>query len=137
MVALEDYYGLAYRVTRGVLDRSMAAGHEVYVSYDPIHAHKIDGLYYPNSGLCILVGDAENATRTLPLRRLAHAETLREIRGEVRAAVALRERLTEAALRQLAASAKYHFELESIYSKAMNFEAKESFTESFCAELFR
>ena len=145
VVVLEDHYGIAYRVTRVLYEASLSAARGMYVSYDPVYAHKIDGLYYPDSGLCILVGLGDAAIsvedgiplRSIPLRRLADAEVMRALRGEIRHAVALREELTESALRELATAAKYHFELESIYSKAMDFEAKEAFTESFCAELFR
>lgn len=145
VVVLEDHYGIAYRVTRVLYEASLAASRGMYVSYDPIYAHKIDGIYYPDNGLCILVGQGDSVAsvgegtplRSIPLRRLADAEAMRALRGEIRHAAALREELTESALRELSMAAKYHFELESIYSKVMDFEAKEAFTESFCAELFR
>ena len=144
ILVLEDYYGIAYRVTHTLLERSRAACHEVYVSYDPVYAHKIDGLFYPDSGLCILVGNSDSVVsvgegapaRSIPLRRMAIAENLREARGDVRRAGALRERLMEGAMRELAEAAKYHFELETIYVEAMDFEAKEAFTERFCRDLF-
>ena len=144
VLALEDHYGVAYRVTRTLFERSRAVGHEVYVSYDPIHPHKIDGLYYPDGGLCILVGDVDTAAvteagiplRSIPLRRFLHAEPFREIRGDLRRACAECNRLTEAALEELSSAAKFHFELEGIYSEAMNFKAKEAFTEQFCNDLF-
>ena len=137
----EDYYGLAYRLTGALFVRSRKAFHNLWVSYDPIYPHKIDGLYYPDSGLCILAGHAEppegTAARTLSLRRYADTEGLRAVRGELRHALSLRDRLAESAQRELEGAAKCHFELETIYSAAMDFERKEAFTEAFCEELFR
>ena len=70
------------------------------------------------------------------LRRYVHPDALRAVRGELRHAGTLRDRLTESALRELAVAAKYHFELEKIYAAAMDFTAKEAFTESFCRDVF-
>lgn len=144
VVILEDHYGIAYSVTRVLYEESFSASHGLYVSYDPIYPHKIDGLYYPDSGLCILVGLGEETVsvkegtplRKISLRRLVDVETLREMRGAIRHAAALREELTESAMKELASAATYHFGLEEIYSRAMDFAAKEAFTESFCTELF-
>ena len=140
VVILEDYYGLAYHLTRELFARSRIANHSLHVSYDPLYPHKIDGLYYPSNGLCILVGHAEppeNAViRRISLRRCADPEALRLVRGELRRAAAFREELTEAALRELTEAAEYHFGLEQIYTEAMDFTAKEAFTENFCHRLF-
>ena len=136
----EDYYGLAYRLTAALFAHSRAACHPLLVSYDPVYPHKIDGLYYPDSGLCVLIGQAEppegTAVRSLSLRRYADSEALRSVRGELRRAISLRDSLTESALHELEGAAKYHFELESIYAAAMDFERKEAFTEAFCGEVF-
>ena len=136
----EDYYGLGFCLTRALFEQSRRACHELLVSYDPIYLDQIDGLYYPSDGLCILVGHAEpgegTAVRTISLRRYANAEILREIRGELRHAYALRDRLTESALHELASAAACHFDLESVYSAAMDFPQKEAFTENFCKTLF-
>ena len=136
----EDHYGLGYRLTALLLGLSREAGHRVLVSYDPVLPHKIDGLLYPDTGLCILVGQAEPiegaATRALSLRRYTDAAALRGMRGELRHIRALGDSLTEAALRALSVAAEAHGTLESIYAAAMDFRAKEAFTEAFCDGLF-
>jgi hypothetical protein len=135
----EDYYGIAYRLTRMIFEGSRDARHTLLVSYHPVYPHKIDGLYYPDSGLCILVGEAEppegTATRSLSLRRYSDAESVRAARSDLRGAYALRGQLMEAAQRELAEASRYHFELERIYASAMDFGAKEAFTEAFCRNL--
>ena len=140
LLIADEGYGMGYRLTEAMLAVSRACGHEVLVSYHPVYPHKVDGLFYPNTGLCVLVGDAQPMdripVRSLSLRRYADATALREIRGELRRALSLREQLTDTALRHLSVAATHHFELEKIYAAAMDFTAKEAFTERFCEGLF-
>ncbi len=139
LIILEDAYGLAPRLLAHLLIGSKAHGHTVLVSYDPIYPAKCDGLFYPSTGLCVLNGHAEPRegcpTRHMSLRRYLIPEPLREVRGEVRHALSLRRELEDNALRALAEASRHHFDLENIYAEAMNFPAKESYTESFCAAL--
>ena len=135
----DEGYGVGYRLTAAMLEVSKKRGHGVLVSYHPVYPRKIDGLYYPDTGLCVLVGDAEPPegipVRSLSMRRYTDGQALREVRGELRRTAALREELTETALRHLAVAAKHHFELERIYAEAMDFTAKEAYTERFCGEV--
>lgn len=136
----EDCYGLGHRLTRALLSLSETRRLRVFVSYDPVYPTQIDGLLYPDTGLCILLGDAapreDTPTRAISLRRYADPEVLRETRNEFRRATALRETLVDTALRHLASAAGFHFDLEKIYAAAMDFRAKEAFTERFCQEEF-
>ncbi|MBP3666252.1 MAG: hypothetical protein J6K29_04290 [Clostridia bacterium] len=141
LILPDNGYGMGFRLMSLLLAVSEARRHRVFVSYDPLCPQKPDGLLYPETGLCILTAEATPAegipTRTLPLRRYTNPRALREIRGELRRTVAMRETLTDTALRHLASAASYHFELETIYAAAMDFQAKEAFTERFCRELLR
>lgn len=138
LILPDSHYGLGYRLTEAMLALSASRGQRVYVSYDPLCPAKIDGLLYPDTGLCVLVGEGEPVeavpTRTLSLRRYTDPDALRAIRGELRHTLSLRETLTDTALRHLRAAAEAHFELEKIYSAAMDFAAKEAFTETFCRD---
>ncbi len=140
LVVLDPAYGLGYRLSACLLALSREKGHRVLVSYDPVNPRKADGLLYPDSGLCILVGDAEPRencpTRAISLRRYTDPVAWHAARPAVRHAMGLRRTLEEDALRALADAATAHFELESIYASAMDFGAKETFTERFCETLF-
>ncbi len=140
LVVIDDHYGLGARLTELLLTLSRDRRLTVLVSYDPVYTHKIDGLYYPATGLAILVGHSEARescpTRSISLRRYMEPIALRDVRGEVRHAMALRSRLEEDALHSLAVAARHHFELETIYAAAMDFRAKEAYTEQFCQRLF-
>lgn len=136
----EDAYGLGYRLTAAMLAISKEKNHTVQISYHPVYPQKIDGLLYPDTGLSVLVGEANPPdgamARTVSLRRYVNPDVFRSVRGELRRAMALRDRLAESALRELAEAAAFHFDLEKIYSAAMDFSAKEAFTASFCDMLF-
>ena len=137
LLILDGSYGLGYHVTSHLFRLSGERGDRVLVSYHPLYPDKMDGLLYPDSGVCVLVGEAEppsddRPVRTVSLRRYVDAEALRRVRGEVRHTASLRNTLEEDALRALALAGKYHFELEHIYAAAMDFAAKEAFTEQFC-----
>ena len=101
-----------------------------------MYPQKIDGILYPEHHLCLLVGKADlpegTVNRTTTLRRCVHPDALRDVRGELRRAYALRDNLMDAALAELSRASVHHFELERIYSAAMDFPAKEAFTEKFC-----
>lgn len=141
ILAVEDFYGMGFRLTKALWEISRQRKLPFMVSYDPLNPRKIDGLLYPESGLCVLVGHVEAGEaahlREVKLRRYADSAALRGVRGELRRALTLKARLTEAAAHSLAEAATHHFELEGIYASAMDFRAKEAFTESFCAELLR
>ncbi len=141
LITVRDVYGLGARLTAAMWALSRERGHTLLVSYDPVYPDEIDGLYYPNSGLCLLVGDAEPRegcpTRALSLRRYADPAMLKAVRTEVRHALALRTQLEESAIRALGGAASYHFALEEIYAAAMDFRQKEIFTDAFCERLFQ
>ncbi len=140
LLVLDDPYGLGYRLTGHLLAVSRAQRHTVLISYDPVYPDKVDGLFYPQTGLCILVGNAEpregSPTRAVTLRRYLDGDRLREVRGEIRHAARLRDDLEDTALHALAEAARYHFDLENVYAAAMDFSAKEVFTDRFCVTLF-
>ena len=139
LLMAEDAYGMGYRLTDVMLEISRACGHQVLVSYHPVYPHKVDGLFYPTTRLCVLVGEGNPPegipTRSLSLRRYADVQAFRALRGELRRTLSLREQMVDVALDHLAVAATHHFELEKIYSSAMDFSAKEAFTERFCEEL--
>ncbi len=140
LFVIEDSYGLGYRLMEHLRRYAEAHGHSVLASYDPVYPAKLDGLFYPVNGLCVLLGNAEPRedcpTRTISLRRYLISDVFRPVRGEVRHVIATRHRLEEDALHALAEAARYHFDLENIYAAAMDFPSKELFTERFCAGLF-
>ncbi len=135
VVLLSDYYGIAWRLTAALRERSRARCLRVLVSYDPVCPNQIDGLFYPDTGLCITVEKGEPAvepTRVISMRLYVDANALRTARTDVRDAIRMSDQLKAGALRSLARAADSHFALENIYSAAMDFSAKEAYTALFC-----
>jgi hypothetical protein len=136
LILPDNRYGLGYRFMDALLACSREKGLRVCVSPHPVYPRKTDGILYPDTGLCVLVGDALPPegipTRHLSLRRYTDKEAMRRLRGELRQAEKLKETLTQSALRHLKTASDAHFRLERIYADAMNFSAKEAFTERFC-----
>ncbi len=135
VVVLSDYYGIASRLTAALCERSRVRGLRVLVSHDPICPEQIDGLFYPDTGLCITVNEGEPAVepaRVISMRLYVDANALRTARADVREALRLADQLKAGALKSLSHAADSHFALEKIYSAAMDFSAKEAYTELFC-----
>ncbi len=140
LVVIEDHYGLGARLLSHLSDLTAARGDATFVSYDPVYPAKTDGLYYPAARAAILLGHAEPRegcpTRTVTLTRYVDPDRLHPVRGELRHTLRLRARLEDDALHALASAATAHFDLEAIYAAAMDFPAKEAFTDAFCQDLF-
>ncbi len=141
VVYLENHYGLGYRAMDAIKDLAQAKRLSCLVSFHPVHTHKVDGMFFPHTGLCVMVrsmndGEEETDIRRIMLRRYVDAKALREVRGEVRRSEHLRNSLLEGAVRQLKQAAEHHFALEKIYSAAMDFEAKNQFEQAFCRSAF-
>lgn len=136
---LEEYYGVGYALTEKLFDISRKNGYRTVLSRHPIHPHRIDGLYWPDTGRSILVLPKDEETSDNPavsLRRYLDGSAFRKIRGEVRHSLHLADELKACALRCLRQAGAYHFALEKIYATAMNFQAKEAFENDFLTRLF-
>ena len=139
IIDLEETYGLAYLLTDALYEYSKAHSLHVMVSKHPIFSEKMDGLFYPDTGLCILVGHQTLTAvqrRTVQLTRYFDHRGFREVRGEVRHNRKISDELINCACHRLSIAGRHHFDLEKIYATAMNFTAKESFDREICRTLF-
>lgn len=139
LVRISDYYGLGYRLMRELMSLTKEKGQRAWVAYNPVLADKIEALYYPATGLCIVLGeetDDDSRCRSVTLRRYADAEALRRVRGEIRHARHLYCEMLDGALRCLDRVAEQHFALEKIYSASMNFGEQSAYCANFCKTVF-
>ena len=144
MVVIQDYYGTAWCLTQEILRMAEHKKCKVLVSRDPVHLSHVDGIFFEDTGLCVLVSkrteDASCASphaHTVSLRRYVDAKKIKEIRTRLRQTKHLTDALTDAALESLHRAGKYHFELEAIYASAMDFSQKEAYTQDFCQRIFQ
>ena len=111
---------------------------EVRVSYDPLCPNRIDGLFYPQAGVAFAVGasDGGESCHAVGVRRFVSSDALKERRSALRRAIGLRDSLVEGAVERFAGASRTHFDIEKIYSSAMDFEAKSNFEDEFCQKVF-
>ena len=111
----------------------------IRVSRDPILPDVIDGLFLMKSGVAFVVGREEACGyphHLISMRRFLKVSDLRDVRKSVNFDQRMMDAMLGETLEQMQAVRRAHFELEQIYSLAMDFGAKEIFTKNFCNRLF-
>ncbi|MBO4308795.1 MAG: hypothetical protein J5885_03095 [Clostridia bacterium] len=136
---VEDCRGSAWALMGALYRIAAKKKLKIRVSYDPVLPEKIDGLFLSDAKICFAVSHGEKIPlphRVLSTRRFVETGEMHDIRGELNFAERMRRAMLEGALEQLEEVRKIHFSVEDIYIRAMDFEAKERFTEAFCKSLF-
>ncbi len=111
----------------------------IRISYDPVEGEKIDGLFLCQSGFAFVVcpeAECDYPHVSLSMRRFVDTASMRRVRGEICFNDRICRALRGEAIEALEKVREVHFRLEDIYSAAMDFDAKEAFTKSFCEKLF-
>lgn len=140
IVLLSDCHGSASVLMEALGRIASQKKLAVRISHDPICPEKIDGLFFIKSGLSVAVCREEECNyphKTVSMRRFVSTAKMNPIRDELNYAKRLRRALLDGAIEALEEVRSVHFLIEEIYSSAMNFTAKETFTEIFCRELFQ
>lgn len=115
---------------------------KLYVSYDPITPEYPNAVLFFDSKIAFVLKDrsrnAEDTSRTVKrinMDRFLDLELLDEQKARYKRNRAIGTEISRLACETFAEVAKYHFDLEAIYRKSMDFSAKERFTLSFCEHL--
>ena len=142
---IEDYLDTAYFLTAELARISSERGQNRRLSYHPVLPDRIDTVFLPGSRTVFSVCDASQTdllksrfphSRIVEMRRMVLPEHIRTHRATLRAAQKLRDTLLQRAADSLSLVGKAHFKLEKIYSAAMDFEAKEAYTEEILDRMF-
>ncbi|MBO5898098.1 MAG: hypothetical protein J6R04_03710 [Clostridia bacterium] len=142
---IEDYHDSAYLLTERLSAEAVSRGLDVRVSYHPVLPDRIDALMLTADRTAFVVcshGEVEHLSHAFPharivsMKRMTVSERVRAVREQLRRTTHLRDALLEEACLQLDCAARAHFELENIYTAAMDFAAKEQFTQALCRRLF-
>ncbi len=129
VVTVEDICGTAH-ILLGMLAEHLGGE----AAPDPLLTDKLDALL-TDGGTLYTVGRPLSDDRVIRMRRFVDAEVLRPYMGELRRLDGMSSGLKAEALRTLDEAAKYHFALEEIYARAMDFSAKERYTEKIASEI--
>lgn len=129
---VDDSLGLSHLILSAALDTAVRRRLSVTVSYDPIICSVPDAVFFEESGILFesVPHGSINPTRFMD------KEAVGSVKKKIKSAVRLREAMLSEAENALSDVKKAHFEIEKIYGAAMNFGAKERFTEKFINELF-
>ncbi len=107
-----------------------------YIIVPSVYDDKIvDGLYLPQNNILFLNGLMEGAKRIIHMKRFLIQEQIGQVRGKLRQLNSLHEELTNTAVSHLRLAGKYHFELEKVYSAAMDFSAKEAYVKQLIEKI--
>jgi len=132
--AVTDHLDTAHLFLGAILDVAKEKRLTVTVSRDPLIPERADAVYIESADLLFTVGS--EGDKTVNMKRFLDETELRAARQELKYAVNLKKSCIECALTSLSKASEYHFALEKIYGEAMDFSAKEEFTDNFISEMF-
>lgn len=136
---IEDCHDTAQYLLDAIGRRAVEKRLSVRLSYDPLDPSHLDGIFLCESRTAYAVGDRESCAypcRRVSMRRFVQTKEMKPIRGAAVYAERMRRAMLGGALEEMDRVREVHFELEEIYMRAMDFEAKEKFTKEFCTRLF-
>lgn len=133
------YIGELYGVGQAFLDelaeKLKKTQTHLRISYDPISPKWIDGVFVEEIKTAFVLSkkceDEEAVSGYINPKRFTDHELMREVRGELRYAARLFSDCLDGAVHSLSAARVYHFVLEDVYKKAMDFAALSAFSKNF------
>lgn len=139
LILIEDCRGIGYRFLAELFCLARETECRVRVSYDPLMPERLDAIAFLESGRTFAIAPRASCvspSRTLSMRRFLETSRMDGIRQEATRLSRLIRAMLSSAVGAMEDVRAAHFALEEIYSAAMNFDAKETFTKIFCRELF-
>ena len=136
---VEDCRGAAQYLMAEILRIALEKQTSIRVSHDPVIPERIDGVFFCDEKIAFVTDTKEPIShphRRIFTRRFVDTVGFGTVRGEYNYANRMSGALLDGAIEALAEARDIHFALEEIYMAAMDFEAKENFTKSFCSSLF-
>lgn len=133
---INDYFETAHILIDMIYKGLSQKKADIYISNNPIINDRLDGLFIKNEGVGFEISNEDHMdARKINMKRFVDLDAVSKIRQEYRAIARLRDGSLDLALSEFENVKKYHFILEQIYGSAMDFEAKEKFTEEFCNKI--
>ena len=139
IVLLEDCHGRAQYLLGEIGRLAVERRLRIRLSHDPVVPDRIDAILLCGSGLCIATIPTDLCTypfKCVPMRRFVDTKEMKAVRGEARFAERMIRAMLDGANETMQTVRAVHFQIETLYGDAMDFDAKEKFTKSFCKELF-
>ena len=141
LLVLTPFYGVELVMMQLLCDKARQMGCCVHRAPHVLDPERTSVLYFPENHLCVTTKNPEDTAGVdvyrIDLRRFCDANALRGVRGQARLAQKMADSALDAACECFARAGEYHFELESLYTSAMDFDAKERFTATFCEAILQ
>ena len=130
---VSDFYGVGQIFLDELFSALKSKDLSLRVSFDPISPHHIDGIFVENENIAFVTeknglknGYDENGlgheTVRINSKRFVDNEAIRDVRSELRYTAKLAQSSLDGALYSLSKAKIYHFLLEDIYGKAMDWK---------------
>ena len=136
---VEDCRGAAQYLMAELLRVASEKRATVRVSHDPVLPERVDGIFFCDQKIAFVTDNGEPVEyphRKISTRRFVNTAGFKNVRASYNYAKRMSEALLDGAVEALEEARGLHFALEEIYAAAMDFNAKENFTKSFCSSLF-
>jgi len=142
---IENDRGLFAPIIETVIDEAKKRRIPVRISYDSLDPRLPDGVYFPENSLCIVRSQDRGETerrhgeiyKIFNNERFISKDILRKNKEKLRFAVRCTDELISAASACFSDAFDLHEKLEAIYISAMDFTAKESFTEKLTERILK
>jgi hypothetical protein len=133
---INDYFESAHILLSTIYRALLNKNADLYLSNNPIIKDRLDAIFTVGDSLCFEISNEEHVgARRINMKRFVNADAISKVRAEYRAIARVRDEALDLALSEFENIKKHHFLLESIYGSAMDFEAKEKFTDEFCNKI--
>lgn len=138
VILIEAHYGLENLLLSEICAFAFENQNKISVSYSPLCPELPDAVYFEREGVAFLIAPprtkgAISLARALDLSHFSKNER-NLLKSRVRNAQSTSDSLVDSAILELSLAGKAHFELEKIYSSAMDFSRLEGVVVSLCQE---
>ncbi len=137
---ISDFYGVGEMLLDELFKALSSHAVTLRVSFDPVCPSHVDGIFIEDENIAFVIGEDkgdhknkgekacadERRTAFINSKRFVDQEHLREVRQELRYTAHLAESSLDGALHALSKAKIYHFLLEDIYGKAMDWKKFEN-----------
>ncbi len=131
---VSDILGTAHFFLDALKKTAETTNHSITVSYDPLCPEQVEAVYFERAE--VLYKKNADGYKKINMQRFIDTDMSASVRSDIKKALKTRNTCVEYALEAMKRASEHHFALEKIYGDAMDFSAKEEFTDNFIGELF-
>ncbi len=128
VIGVRDEFEEGSRYLSALLARAKQKGIGCLISYHPIYHDELQTLTFPQAGIAYTAASDIETARRIHMRRFRDRDSFARLRPPCRDLARMSAALREQALARFADVRDAHFQMERIYTGAMDFEALERFS---------